>query len=118
MRRGDLEEPLSAPGPTQQASKDVWFNPSISPADSRAHKVVVPLVQALEQHGRKRALKAKDRQTLHDVLIPVVANLIHHYLIGSPGEGIPVPRSKRVEALGGNGSRYQPFVFPRSWPKM
>ena len=47
-----------------------------------------------------------------------MTNLIHHYLVGSPGEGIPVPRSKRDNALGGKGSHYQPFVFPRSFPKM
>jgi hypothetical protein len=118
MRRDALEQPLSAYRPAQQASKDVWFNPSISPANARADAVVAPVLQALEQHGRKRALRATDRATQRKVLIPVVANLIHHYLIGRPGEGIPVPRSNRDEALGGKGSRYQPFVFPRSWPKM
>ena len=60
--------------------------------------------------------QAKDRQILHNVLIPLVANLMHHYLIGSPGQGIPVPRSNK--ALGGKGNRYQPFSFPRSFPKM
>jgi hypothetical protein len=43
---------------------------------------------------------------------------MHHYLSGSRGQGIPVPRSKRDKALGGKGNRYQPFAFPRSFPKM
>jgi hypothetical protein len=75
-------------------------------------------MRAWETHGRERALRAKDRHTLYKVGIPVVCNLTHHYLIGSPGEGIPVPRSKRDNALGGKGTRYQSFVFPRSFPKM
>jgi hypothetical protein len=113
-----LEEPLSAARPPQQASKDAWFNPSIAPASTRANAVVASVMQALEQHGRKRALRAQDRATLRKVMIPVIANLICHYLIGSPGDGIPVPRSNRDEALGGKGTRYRPFVFPRSLPKM
>ena len=109
---------LLLPPPGEQATKDAWFNPSLYPANARAHQVVDPVVQALERHRRKRVLKSKDRDTLHKVLNPLVTNLIHHHLIGSPGEGIPVPRSNRDNALGGNGSRYQSFVFPRSWPKM
>jgi hypothetical protein len=118
MHQDALEEPLSAVGSAQQSTKDPWFNPSLSPANARAHQVVDPVVQALERHGRKRALKAKDRETLHKVLNPLVTNLMHHFLIGSPGEGIPVPRSNRDKALGGKASRYQPFIFPRSFPKM
>ena len=72
----------------------------------------------MEQYERKRALRSKDRHTLYRVLIPLTANLIQHYLNGSPGDGIPVPRSKRDDALGGKTNRYQPFSFPRSLPKM
>ena len=118
MHQDALEEPLSAVGSAQQSTKDAWFNASLTPANARAHQVVDPVVQALERHGRKRALKAKDLDTLHKVLNPLVTNLIHHHLIGSPGEGIPVPRSNRDKALGGEASRYQPFIFPRSFPKM
>lgn len=113
-----LANPLDDASDLKVATRDPWFDPSLSPANARAHDVVVPVIRALERHGRKRALKAKDRHTLYRVGIPVVANLIRHYLNGSPGEGIPVPRSKRDNALGGKGSRYQPFVFPRSFPKM
>ena len=74
------------------------------------------VVPAVEQYKRKRALRSKDKLTYFTVIIPLVANLIHHYLIGSPGKGIVVPRSRK--ALGGKGNRYQPFVFPHSFPKM
>jgi hypothetical protein len=119
MDHGALENPLSVGTSPQEASKDQWFNPSLSPARSeRAHEVVIPVMRAWELHGRRRAMRKKDRDTLYKVGIPVVTNLIHHYLIGSPGEGIPVPRSKRDNALGEKGNRYQPFVFPRTFPKM
>jgi hypothetical protein len=105
--------------PNVEPERDPWFDPDLSPAGStRAHAVVVPVVRAMEQHNRKRALRARDRHTLYRVLIPLVANLMHHYLSGSRGQGIPVPRSKRDKALGGKGNRYQPFSFPRSFPKM
>ncbi len=63
-------------------------------------------------------MRSNYRHTLHKVLIPFVANLMHHYLVGSPGKGIPVPRSNMDMALGGKGNRYQRFVFPGSFPKM
>jgi len=72
----------------------------------------------MEQYKRKRALRPQDRHTHYRVLIPLTANLIQHYLNGSPGDGIPVPRSKRDNALGGKTNRYEPFSFPRSFPKM
>ena len=102
-----------------QPERDPPFNPHLSPSGSaRAHEVVGPVVRAMEQYERKRALRSKDRHTLYRVLIPLTANLIQHYLNGSPGDGIPVPRSKRDDALGGKTNRYQPFSFPRSLPKM
>lgn len=97
---------------------DPWFNPNLFPGTKRAYDVVAPVVDAMERYGRKRALRAKDRQTIFNVLHPLVVNLTHHYLTGSPGQGIPVPRSKRGKALGGKGNRYQTFSFPRSFPKM
>jgi hypothetical protein len=48
----------------------------------------------------------------------LVANLIHHYLIGSPGDGIAVPRSHKELAGKHARNRYEPFAFPRSFPKM
>lgn len=50
--------------------------------------------------------------------MPLAVNLVHHYLSGCPGQGIPVPRSKRDKALGAKTTRYEPFSFPRSFPKM
>jgi hypothetical protein len=100
-----------------EPERDPWFNPHLSPGGStRAHEVVIPVVKAVEQYERKRALRSKDRHTLYRVLIPLTANLIQHYLNGSPGQGIPVPRSNK--ALGKKGNRYLPFSFPRSFPKM
>ena len=104
--------------PGAQSGLDPWFNHHLGPRDRRAHEVISSVVPAVEQFGRKRALKSKDRHTFYSVLIPLTANLIQHYLNGSPGQGIPVPRSKRDEALGGKPNRYQPFSFPRSFPKM
>src|SRR5690349_9396234 len=91
--------------------RDPWFNPHLFPSTARAHEVVIPVVTAVERYGRKRALRPQDRHTYYRVLIPLVANLIHHYLVGSPGRGIAVPRSNK--SLGIKGNRYQPFSFPR-----
>jgi hypothetical protein len=98
-----------------EPERDLWFNPHLGPRDIRAHKVIGAVVPAVERHKRKRALRSKDKLTFFQALIPLVANLIHHYLIGSPGQGIPVPRSKK--ALGKKGNRYQPS-FPRSFPRI
>ena len=98
-----------------EPQRDLWFNPHLSPRNERAHEVVVPVVHAVEHYERKRALRSQDKLTFFQVLIPLVTNLIHHYLIGSRGQGIPVPRSKK--ALGKRGNRYEPS-FPRSFPRM
>lgn len=97
---------------------DPWFNPFLGPNTSTtaAHRVIgVPLL-AVKTHKRKRALTGKNLDTLYSVMITLLANLIHHYLIGSPGNGIPVPRSNKD--LGKKGNRYQPFTFPRSFRDM
>jgi hypothetical protein len=101
-----------------KAAGDPWFKPNLFPGTKRAYEVVASVECAMELYGRKRALRAKDRQTLYNVLTPLVVNLMHHYRGGSPGQGIPVPRSKRDKALGGKANRYQTFSFPRSFPKM
>ncbi len=104
--------------PWVQSGLDPWFNPHIGPASRRAHEVIGAVVLPARSHERKRALRGKNLDTFYRVIIALVANLMHHYLTGSPGQGIPVPRSKRDKALGGTGNRYQPFSFPRSFPKM
>ena len=100
--------------------RDLWFNPHLAPNfatdDSRArsHAVIsVPLL-AVKEHDRKRRLRSKDWDTLFRVMIPVLSNLIVHYLRDSPGNGVPVPLSKKV--LGKKGDRYNPLTFPRSFP--
>ena len=107
MDRADLPE---------ERLRDPWFNPHLFPATTNARGVVGTVVLAMRQYGRKRALRKRDRDKLSKVLIPLVANLMHHYLTGGRGQGIPVPRSKKD--LGGRGNRYQPFIFPRSFPKI
>jgi len=100
--------PKDADAP-DEPQRDPWFNPHLGPRGRRAHEVIGAVVPAVEKHERKRAMRGKDRHTLHKLLIPLVANLMHHYLSGSPGQGIPVPRSKRDKALGGKGVRRQRF---------
>ena len=102
--------------PLNEAERDPWFNPYVYPKGRDAHAVIGAVVLAVRPFGRKRALGSRDRDNLSRVLIPLVANLMHHYLIRSPGQGIVVPRSKKV--LGRKANRYQPFVFPRSFPKI
>jgi hypothetical protein len=73
-------------------------------------------VLAVRTYKRKRRRSGENLNTLSRVLIPLLANLIHHHLIGGPGQGVFVPRSKK--ALGQRGNRYQPFSFPRSFPQI
>ena len=107
---------LNDTGATHETQRDPWFNPHMYPGNARAHEVVVPVVRAVEHYKRKRALRSQDKRTLLEVLIRLVVNLTHHHLSGSPGRGIPVPRSNKE--LGKKVTRYQPFSFPRSFPKM
>jgi hypothetical protein len=97
-----------------EVHRDLWFNPHLGPSGPPAHKVIGVVLLAVKSHKRQRALKGKKLDTLYTVVIALLANLIHHYLVGSLGQGIPVPRSKR--ALGKRGNRYQPS-FPRSFPR-
>ena len=80
---------------------DLWFNPHLGPNfatdDSRArsHAVIsVPLL-AVKEHDRKRRLRSKAVNAFFRVMIPVLSNLIVHYLRGSPGNGVPVPLALR-----------------------
>jgi hypothetical protein len=101
-------------------TSDPWFNPFLGPntRTTAAHRVIgVPLL-AVKTHKRQRALTGKNLDTLYGVMITLLANLIQHYLTGSPGNGIPVPRSHKDLAKKGTLSRYEPFSFPRSFPKM
>jgi hypothetical protein len=103
------------PDARKESQRDLWFNPHLRPASQRANEVIGPAVMAVKTYKRKRAFKGKDVDTLYTALIPLLVNLIYHYLIGSPGQGIPVPRAKR--ALGQPGNRYK-ASFPRSFPRM
>src|SRR5262249_38498605 len=101
---------------------DLWFNPHLGPNfatdDSRArsHAVIsVPLL-AVKEHDRKRRLRSKAVNAFFREMIPVLSNLIVHYLRGSPGNGVPVPLSN--QQLGKKGDRYDPLSFPRSFPQI
>ena len=100
---------------SSKPQRDLWFNPHLGPCGIPAHNVIGVAVLAVKSHKRKRALRGKNLDTLYGTLIALLANLIYHYLIGSRGQGIPVPRSKK--ALGKRGNRYEPS-FPRSFPRM
>lgn len=103
---------LDVPSETQ---RDLWFNPHMQPRGLPAQNVIDAAVLAVRGYKRKRALSGKNLDKLHSFLITLLANLIHHCLVGSPGQGIPVPRSKK--ALGKPGNRYEPS-FPRSLPRI
>ncbi len=118
--RNQQRDFASAPATAQ----DLWFNPHLGPntasgdSSARLHAVIgVPLL-AVKDHERKRALSGEHLTTLYNVMIKLLSNLIHHHLIGSPGSGVPVPRAHKELAKKGATDRYQPFSFPRSFPKM
>jgi hypothetical protein len=104
------------------SEQDLWFNSHLRPntasqeSSARAHAVIgVPLL-AVKEHDRHRRRTGKNLDTFYSVVIVVLSNLIVHHLQGSPGNGVPVPLSKK--ALGKKGDRYNPLSFPRSFPKM
>jgi hypothetical protein len=46
-------------------------------------------------HQRQRAMTGRALDALYTVMIPLLANLICHYLSGNPGQGVPVPLAKK-----------------------
>jgi len=98
--------------------RDCWFNPFLGPSTSSepAHKVIGGPWFAVKTYKRKRALTGDNLNKYSRVMFALLSNLIHHYLSGSPGDGIPVPRSNKE--LGKKGNRYEPLSFPRSFPRM
>jgi hypothetical protein len=97
-----------------EPQRDRWFNPGLVPAAQRLRDVVAVVAHAVEHHEYKRALKPQERHTLNGVLAVLVANLVQHFLAHGPG-GVVVPRSKKV--LGAKPTRYEPFVYPKPFPK-
>ena len=95
---------------------DPWFNPYRWPASPRALDVVGDVLFDLEKReNRTRKRTAKDRQWLWQVGHVLAADLAYHYLSGSPGNGLVVPRAKREL---GKKSRYHPPYFTRSFPNL
>jgi hypothetical protein len=96
---------------------DPHFNVHRRPATARARMVIDTVVHAVESHGRrKRQRSAEASASLRTTMSVVIANLVNHHLSGSSGTGLAVPRAK--SALGRSPTRYEPFTFPRSFPKM
>jgi hypothetical protein len=75
--------------------RDTWFIPHLVPCTRCAHEVIgVPLL-AVKAHQRQRAMTGRALDALYTVMIPLLANLICHYLSGNPGQGVPVPLAKK-----------------------
>ena len=97
--------------------QDPWFNPYRYPGSQRSWKVAAEVWrQFVAYPKRKRAMKSEGLAGPGALCTAIVSNVMHHHISGRPGGGIAVPRGKRE--LGGKPSRYNPFVFPRSFPKM
>jgi hypothetical protein len=98
-------------------ARDMRFNPYRFPNSGRAFDVVRDVAHEIEQGAaRKRAPTEQARRVLDNTLARLVSNLIYHHLSGRPGTGVAVPRSKKL--LAGARNRYQPFSFPRTFPKL
>ena len=96
--------------------RDTWFNPHLVPCTRRAHEVIgVPLL-AVKAHRRKRAMSGNAVEALFRVMIPLLANLICHYLSRDPGHGVAVPLAKRD--LGKEIKCIRASIAPRLFPKM
>ena len=96
--------------------RDPWFNPYRYPASQRATIAIGETLYGFEQQeNRKRARKPKDKQWLRQIGHPLLSDLIHHHLNGSPGNGLVVARAK---SRLGKHSRYYPPLFTRSFPKL
>ena len=85
------------------------------PARGRLMVVGDVLFDLEKRENRKRKRTKKDRQWLWQVGHVLVADLAYHYLSGSPGNGLVVPRAKREL---GKKSRYHPPYFTRSFPNL
>jgi len=104
---------LAGFGDVPDRPPDPWFNPYRQPATDRACAIardVAGQLQVVEKcRGlRARRRKARDQETFEEIVAAVVADVIHHYLSGSPGDGLVVSRSKKIL---GRASRYRPPVF-------
>src|SRR5262245_57037847 len=96
--------------------RDPWFNPYRYPANERAKIAIGEMLYAFEQQeGRKRHRTSKDRQWLWQIGHALLADLIHHHLNGSPGNGLVVARANSKLR---KPSRYYPPLFTRTFPKL
>jgi hypothetical protein len=90
----------------RERERDPWFNPYRYAASERATIAIGEALYSFEkQENRKRARKPKDKQWLRQIGPPLLSDLIHHHLNGSPGSGLVVARAK---SRLGKYSRYYP----------
>jgi len=104
------------PATEHERQGDPWFNAYRWPGSPRALSVVGDVLFDVEKReNRKRKRKQKDHQWLWQVGHVLVADLIYHYLSGSPGEGLVVPRAKH-ELI--KKSRYRPSYITQKFPAL
>ena len=65
-----------------------------------------------QREDRQRKRTVKDRQWLWQVGYALLTDLTYHYLMGSPGNGLVIPRAK--SEMGKKYSRYNPPFFTRT----
>ena len=78
--------------------RDMWFDPERVPATDRARTLVVEataLLSAFREPDRKRISKKRDAARMTEQVTAILCNVAHHYLMGAPGNGIVVSRSKQ-----------------------
>ena len=97
-----------------ERDSDPWFNPYRWPESPAAKGLVWDVMREVEKReNRKRKRTEKDNQWFWQLGHVLVADLAYHYLCGSPGNGLVVPRAKREL---GKQSRYHPPYFTRRFP--
>ena len=69
-----------------------------------------------QQEDRQRKRTVKDRQWLWQVGYALLTDLTYHYLMGSPGNGLVIPRAK--SDMGKKYTRYSPPFFTRTFPDL
>ena len=106
---------------SREGPRDPWFNTYRQPASHRANIALGEVLYAVEQREkRKRKRTSEVRQRMWEAGYALLADLTYHYLNGSPGNGLVVPRAK--SSLGKSSrfhhSRYYRPLFTRSFTKL
>ena len=94
---------------------DRSFDSSLNFQSERAWELYAVVADELDTL-RKRKVKQDSIGKTGALRSMIVANLIVHHLKGGPSSGVRVPRGKST--LAQKPSRYEPYSFPRSFPKL